>query len=320
MLAVALDAVARGWHVFPVHPESKRPPAFHGQTSCPHTGICATTHQGWEQRAVADPDLVRWIWGSTRYGGCNVGVACGPSNLVLVDLDVPRSPTEQPKDGSRRGEPVRTGADTFRSVCAQAGQPVPLGTLTGATPSGGTHLFYRAPQGVQLGNTQNERGNGLGWKIDTRGHGGYAMAPGSTTPDGPYRITRELPMLDLPTWLVHRLAPRPVTAVSRPVHSAVDRLPAYVTAAIRGEVDKVAAAAPNEHNIVLYVASTALGQLVAGGLLPASRAEVELTTAAVHMITDTCGCTDNEVRRVITAGLRAGAAKPRTAPTRRGAA
>ncbi|WP_238412327.1 bifunctional DNA primase/polymerase [Saccharothrix deserti] len=319
MLAVALDAVARGWYVFPLRPHSKKPPAFHGEDHCPATGICATTHQGWEQRATNDPREVRWYWESRRYGGCNVGIATGRSGLLIVDLDTADSPDDRPQDGSRRGE-VQGGLDMLVLLCEEAGQPIPMDTLTVETPSGGWHLYFRAPAGVRLGNTQGNRGLALGWKIDTRGQGGYVVAPGSTTPDGPYRLADDRPVADLPAWLVQRLTVRPPTATTAPVQIAVDRLPAYVEAALRGEADRVARAQTTAHNIVLYTAAVALGQLVAGGLLPSSRAEETLYAAATHMITGDCGCTDREVRRVIDRGIQAGRDKPRTAPARRGAA
>jgi len=319
MLAVALDAVARGWHVFPLRPHSKKPPAFHSLDNCPRTGICSTNHRTWEQRASNDPREVRWYWRSERYGGCNVGVATGPSRLVVIDLDTAGSPGAHPEDGSRR-EGVRDGLDEFLLVCEEAGQPFPFDTLTVDTPSGGLHLYFRAPAGVRLGNTQANRGRALGWKIDTRAVGGYTVAPGSTTPNGTYRVLEDKPIAELPTWLVQRLAVRPPTAGTAPAHIAADRLPAYVTAALQGEADRVARATPNSHNIVLYTAAVALGQLVAGGLLPPSRAEDTLYSAAAHMISGDCDCTDREVRRVIDRGIQAGHAKPRTAPKQRGAA
>jgi bifunctional DNA primase/polymerase-like protein len=70
-------------------------------------------------------------------------------------------------------------------LAEEAGQPLPGDTLTVRTPTGGLHL-YAVPAGVVLRSTAGERGNGLGWKFDTRAWGGYVVAPGSTTPDGRY--------------------------------------------------------------------------------------------------------------------------------------
>lgn len=322
MLTVALDTVARGWHVFPIRPNSKKPPALHGKDDCPHTGICATTHQGWEQRAMNDPDHVRWYWGSDRYRECNVGIATGPSGLLVIDLDTIKSPADVVPDGwKRRG--VRDGLDVFALLCEDAGDQSPWETLGASTPSGGMHLYFRAPADVRLRGTQGEQGNGLAWKIDTRGWGGYIVAPDSTTPDGPYRFTGDRPVLNLATWLVQALTPKPVTATTAAPQIRSERLPTYVAAAVRGECELVAAAAPSEHNRVLYAASGQLGQLVGGGMLPPFQAEEALYAAATHMITGQCGCTESEIRRVIGKGLQAGQARPRTAPadrTRRGAA
>jgi hypothetical protein len=61
---------------------------------------------------------------------------------------------------------------------------MPDRTYTVATASGGEHLYFRQPVGLQLRNTQGEHGSGLGWCIDTRGHGGFVVAAGSRRMDG----------------------------------------------------------------------------------------------------------------------------------------
>src|SRR6266702_5706926 len=222
MLAAALAATDHGFHVFPIRRGEKKPPALHGDTTdrpCPRTGICRDRHQGWEQRATRDPDEVRWYWTSTRFAGCNVGIATGPSGLLVVDLDDPKAPHDVPPGGwSRRG--CRDGHDVFAAVCADAGHPVPWDTRRIRTARGGTHLYFRAPTGPgggpQLRITEGEQGNGLGWKVDTRAWGGYVIAPGSITAHGAYRVDADLPVLDGPGWLVHRLTVRPPTAATAP--------------------------------------------------------------------------------------------------------
>lgn len=59
--------------------------------------------------------------------------------------------------------------------------PFPDSTYTVATPSGGTHLYFRQPSGAELRNTPAT----LGWRIDTRGHGGSSLGgryPPSSSP------------------------------------------------------------------------------------------------------------------------------------------
>ncbi|MCA1704179.1 MAG: bifunctional DNA primase/polymerase, partial [Actinobacteria bacterium] len=75
------------------------------------------------------------------------------------------------------------------------------------TPSGGLHLYYRAPDGVALRNTA---GTSLGWKIDTRAHGGYVRAPGALVHGHPYTVVHDTDPVPLPAWLLTRLRPTPL--------------------------------------------------------------------------------------------------------------
>src|SRR5690348_11041735 len=168
LLAAALDYAARGWHVFPLRPNDKRP-AFpdhtadtcHGRDPRCHA---AGMHVGWEPRATTDPGRIRRAWATTPY---NIGIACGPSRLVVVDLDTAK-PGQPPPPSD---PPVRNGADVFGLVCAahtSDGAPDLYATFTVATGRGGTHLYYRHPDdGPQLRNTSGDIGNGLGPLVDT---------------------------------------------------------------------------------------------------------------------------------------------------------
>ncbi|MET8756854.1 bifunctional DNA primase/polymerase [Lentzea sp. NPDC004782] len=317
LLHHALHYASLGWHVFPLRPGTKKP-ALHGNSPrrpCPRTGVCAGGHLGWEQRATTDPARITACWSAAPY---NIAIATKPSNLVVIDQDTRKSPDEVPPERWNRAGIV-DGHDVFAAVCEEAGQPIPWETYTVHTPSGGTHYYFTAPSTVELRNTEGDTGNGLGWKIDTRAHGGYVVAPCSTTPDGEYWASDTSAPVDLPTWLVHRLTPKPPAARTAPIVSRSERLPAYVAAAVRGERDRVAGAQSGAHTKTLFVASVALGQLVGGGMLPAATAEAELFNAALHMITDRCQCTEAEVLRTIANGLRAGASRRRTAPTEQAA-
>ncbi|WP_420118278.1 bifunctional DNA primase/polymerase [Micromonospora sp.] len=303
---VALAAAARGWHVFPLRPNDKRP-AFpdHQAADCTaRDPRCRNGHTGWEARATVDPDRIRRGWAETPYG---VGIACGPSGLVVVDLDI-RKPDQVPPPGCPY--PAATnGVDVLAALCEAAGQPVPDGTYTVTTGRGGTHLYFRHPAaGPALRNTAGERGNGLGWLVDTRAHGGYVVAAGSTVAGRPYAVARDLPVADLPDWLAERLAPAPLPP-QRPV--AVDlptgRAGAYLDAAINRQLDHLRRAAEGERNHTLYVSAVALGQLAAGGALPVDQAAALLEQAALSI-----GLTRFETLRTIRSGLAAGAHRPRT--------
>jgi len=197
----------------------------------------------------------------------------------------------------------------FAALCQAADQPVPDDTYAVTTGRGGVHLYFRQPAaGPAPRNTAGERGNGLGWLVDTRAHGGYVVAAGSAVAGNPYAIARDLPVADLPEWLALRLAPAPLPP-RRPV--AVDlpsgRAGAYLDAAIDGQLDHLRRAAEGERNHTLYVSAVALGQLAAGGALSVDRAAALLEQTALSI-----GLSRFETLRTIRSGLAAGARRPRT--------
>ena len=89
-----------------------------------------------------------------------------------------------------------------------------------------------------------------------------------------------------------------------------ERMPAYLRAAVAGEVARVAAATEGSRNHTLFVAACALGQLVAGDALPA-----ELVTAELHQAAAGVGLQPAETAATVRSGLRAGARTPRRPET-----
>jgi hypothetical protein len=305
MLESALDTAARGWHVFPLRPGGKRP-AFpnHDAGRCDGTDPrCRNGHTGWEPRATLDEHRIRRAWTGTAW---NIGIACGPSRLVVVDLDTPKPGDERPAEWDLPG--VETGADVLAVLCDRAGEPYPAATFTVATPSGGTHLYFTAPDdGPELRNTQGSKG-GLGWLVDTRAAGGLVVAPGSTVAGRPYTVTCDEPPAPLPGWLAGRLRPGPLPP-QRPVNVA---LPdghgnGYLRRAVEGELARVLESPPRGHNNALYLAAVALGQLAAGGALDEADVAEWLTEAARQV-----GQKPGETIRTIASGMRAGARRPRS--------
>lgn len=301
LLTAALAAAARGWHVFPLKPGTKYP-ALHRKDRCPRTASCRDGHQGWEQRATTDPDRIRAAW---AHGPFNIGIATGPSRLVVVDLDTAKPGDTPPAEWHIPG--VRDGQDVLAVLADRHGQPIPVDTLTVATPSGGLHLYYRAPDHVELRNTAGT----LGWKVDTRAHGGYVVAPGSTLVNGRYRYTVDDQPHPLPTWLAGLLRPAPpAPAPSQPVRVAPGRRSRYVDAAVSLECEKVTNARDGQRNASLYVAAKALGQLVAGGALREDDAVNELFSAAWKHIS-VGAYSQSQAMATIRSGLNAGALEPR---------
>ena len=302
LLDRALDAAGRGWHVFPLRPDDKRP-AFpdHLQDQCTHTDArCRTGHVGWEGRATTDPDRIRRGWATVPYG---VGIACGP---LRPGRHRPRRPQTRPDTtGRMRGLPARP---------TRVHRPVPprgaAGTRTTPTPCapalGGIHLYFRHPTGPALRNTAGQRGTGLGLadrhprprRLRRRRRLHRRRPP---VHDHPRQRRRRLP-----AWLAERLtptppAPRPVTITPPTVRAGT-----YVDAAIRRQLGYLHHAAQGERNHALYVSAVALGQLAAGGALTDAEVTEVLTPAALA-----AGLTERETTRTIRSGLLAGARRPR---------
>ncbi|MGH3722151.1 MAG: bifunctional DNA primase/polymerase, partial [Pseudonocardiaceae bacterium] len=148
-------------------------------------------------------------------------------------------------------------------------------------------------------------------KIDTRAHGGYVVAPGSSVPPSGYELIDDRDPVELPGWLHQALTPTPPTVISAPAHTVTTNPGGYACAAVRGECHRVRSAPRGQHNAVLCRAAYALGQLIGADLLGEAAARAELTTAASALISADCDCTPREIARVITAGLAAGARNPR---------
>jgi Bifunctional DNA primase/polymerase, N-terminal len=283
--AWALHLAERGWHVFPITPGAKKPPAI----------------TRWETRASTNSAQIHHWWRHTPY---TIGIATGPSGLVVIDLDTPKPDQAIPERWATLG--IDSGAEVLRALARRRDATV-TPTYAVSTPSGGWHLYYTAPPGVVLRNTHDL----IGWKIDTRAHGGYVVAPGSPVPPSGYELFDDRDPTVLPGWLGQTLTPKPATGLSGPAVAAATNPDGYTTAALRGETHRVRKAPPGQHNAVLCRAAYALGQLVSAGLLDETTARAELTTAALVLIDADCDCTPAEVARVITAGLAAGARNPR---------
>ncbi|MFE5603878.1 bifunctional DNA primase/polymerase [Streptomyces coelicoflavus] len=254
LLRAALSAAEQGRHVFPLRPGSK-PPALHGEKSCTRTGECESGHVKWEQRATTDTDRIRAAWSRAPF---NVGIATGPSGLVVVDLDVP-------KDKSSSDAP--DGAATFTALCERAGHAVP-DTYRVRTASGGEHLYFTSPPSLKLGNTAGTVAD----SVDTRAWGGYVVAAGSTTPAGSYEALCGPEAAVLPAWLQAILQPAPARPVGPLRLPVVDGSRAAL-AALESECAVVAAAPEGLRNATLNRCAFKVGRFVAWGELPRQTVE-----------------------------------------------
>jgi hypothetical protein len=271
-MRAAVRLAERGMYVFPLRPLSKQPAV-----------------RRWERAATRDPDTIRRVWRSAPY---NIGVAAGPSRLVVVDLDG--------SHGVTREQRPQHGRDAFAALARAVKQPLPGDTLMVATP-GGWHLYFRAPDGVDLRNTAGR----LGPRIDTRARGGYVVAPGSHVGRGRYRIVHAADPAPLPEWILERLRPRPPRPVPPRGCGRVRVASAYIRAAVRGEADRVAGAPVGQRNHALFRASARLGEFVAAGHLPEGEARAVLAEACSRHLGGE-GFRSMEMTNTIDSGIRTG--------------
>lgn len=174
--AVALAQA--GWPVFQLKPNGKKP-----------------QFTGWQKDATCDPHKVHKMWSWPESGNprhFNIGIAAGVPCAALrgevllpVDVDVKEE---------KKGE-----ASLIDLVVDQG---LDLATLTTISPTGSQHYYYATPEreDARLKNTVSHRKLGDG--IDTRGRGGFVVAPGSEINGVAYRWANDLPAKEAPPWLV----------------------------------------------------------------------------------------------------------------------
>lgn len=249
--------------MFPCRPGDKRP-----------------TVREWEQRACSDPDLVARYWPSPRH---NVGIACGPSRLVVLDLD---AHGELPVEWSQLPG-VNDGRDVLAQICEWAGMEWPE-TYKVATPSSGWHLYFAAPDGPEIRNSASL----IGPQVDVRGAGGYVVAGGSVVGGREYEVLDDTSPILLPAWIGRLLAPKPDHGPERPAPNGSP------SARLSGLLRTVERAQPGTRNETLFWAASRAAEMVAEGSLSSSEATRHLVTAAA-----VAGLPDAEARRTIASAL-----------------
>lgn len=292
----ALRSADDGQFVFPLWPRSKVP-ALHGANHCARRGICAEGHRGWEVQATRDPILIGRWW---QWWPLNIGIATGRSGLHVLDLDAAHD-----VDPPARWGGARHGADVLARLADEMGQPIPDTTYTVRTPSGGLHLYFRVSPTVELRNTVAR----VGWRVDSRGSGGYVVAAGSVLPAGRYVVTNDGPIAPLPTWLVPLLRPPQLQTRLPTVRShRTDPLNEVRRNAYLATIHHSVATTPSgqRHHVLVRAAYT-LGRLAEGGDITLDDARDCLYGAAARWR----GAPSTKDINTIEDGLAAGARKPR---------
>lgn len=115
-----------------------------------------------------------------EHPGCNWGIDTGKSGLTILDID-----NKKGKLGSLELELLEAN-----------NEPIPE-TFAVRTPTGGYHHYYTG----ESRNTAEKLGKG----IDTRGDGGFVVAPTSKVELGEYEIISSDPIAELPVWINDKL-------------------------------------------------------------------------------------------------------------------
>ncbi|WP_126641554.1 bifunctional DNA primase/polymerase [Embleya hyalina] len=315
-MAVARWCARSGWPVHPLTPQRKTPPANcdachepgHTHLDCPCLAAGRWCH-GFHA-ATLDPERIRAWWGrGSRFG---VGVACGPADLVVIDVDAhDAAPPARARllPGIAIGDHVdltglASGFDSLALLAALRSAPDPTedeDTLRVRTPSGGMHIWYRTtPNRRWLCSTGSSTGRALAWQVDVRGVGGYIVAPGTRTPTGAYTPEGSCRVpAPLPAWLASELVrtghadrpdsatrPNPVPQRARLAVAAAGgsaHLAAKTLGTVLREVaDCALVSSGTGFNDKLNRAAYTAGGLVAAGHLDPADAERLLLEAAEH--------------------------------------
>jgi putative DNA primase/helicase len=234
--------------------------------------------------ATTDADQITTWW--TRTPDANIAIATGTtSGLYVIDID-----------GAQ-------GEATLEQLEATHGAlPDTVQAITGGD---GWHYLFTHPGG-DLRNTAGKLGAG----IDTRGDGGYIIAPPSVHPDGPLYEWAAAPddveLAELPAWIVTELTAKPAPPPPGPTPSPPSSgTTPYAAKALEERAREVATAGEGTRNHTLNQAAFRLGQLVAGGQIHEEHARDTLEHAA-----RTAGLDGREISATVRSGLSAGAQQP----------
>lgn len=289
----AIMYVEHGVAIFPVRPQAKQPALprcpdavtddghkLTGQALAEHAADCPNDGHGFHD-ATTDLDTIRRWWNDIP--NANIGIALGTNGIFAVDVDGPAG---------------RATLDDLEATY----QPLPdtYEVITGRPEGHGRHHIYWQPQdGHPVGNGR------LGTDLETRGDGGYIIAPPSIHESGrPYLAEGSWSQItNPPDWLV-ALATKPDTPTTPTptVNPDSDELARKRLTAMAG---RVAIAPEGDRNNQLNWAAYTAGRLVGAGWLDRTHVEQVLTVAAQR-----AGLDPHEVAATIASGIDGGIQDP----------
>lgn len=233
----AVEYAEQGWAVFPVEPSGKKPMVK------------------WTDESSSDPDAVREMWDLCP--GANIGIDCGKSGLVVIDID---------------------DLDAVRVLAEKFGfDPSADETAVARTGRGGLHIYYRA--GAE---SVRNSASKVADHVDVRGDGGYVVAPPSGHESGnSYEWVRRVEPKPIPESMVkvfnYREEPKRVELPPERAHEK------WGLAILSAEVFAVETSLPGQRNNQLNRSAYLVYGAVKGGHLDHTIATMRLRQAATHV-------------------------------------
>jgi hypothetical protein len=159
-LRAALDAVRRGFSVFPIRPYVAPPDgASDEELAEAKKRAKRPAIENWQNLATTDEVQIRKWWKENP----NYNIGTPTDGRLVFDIDK-----------------THGGLDTWAALGLQYAFPTTLFTITA---SGGSHIIYARPDHTSVRNSASEIGPGL----DVRADGGLIVLPGSTIDGHQYR-------------------------------------------------------------------------------------------------------------------------------------
>lgn len=287
----ALAAAQRGLPVFPAHTRTDSGTCSCGKEDCGSPAKHPLTRRG-VLDASKDPSIIIGWW--QQWPWANLGMPTGkPSGIVVLDID-PRH-------------------DGYRTLAKLAANGEGFATLEVHTGGGGSHLWFRLPDGAEVTNSNKGIADQFGAGVDVRGTGGYVLIPPSLHISGRrYAWATGMPQ-PIPAWLLEVLnpptpPPRPVTTTIGPANGYTS-LERYWRKVFKERLQELANTSVNR-NDALNDAAFRMGQIIAHG---APEADIRAVLARVGL---EMGLTQAEVGGpegrggTVNSGIEAGKKQP----------
>lgn len=210
----ALWLAGMGYCIFPVEEDGKMPVI------------------PWKENSTCSLRVVREWW--DEFPNDNIGIDCGRSGLLVVDVD------------SEHAD------DAFVTLAKEHGSD--LDDVPTVDTRRGSHYYWSQPE-QPLGNTASKLYPG----IDTRGRGGMVLGPGSVVSGFTYELSwGDLDFVpELPSWLEKMLRPKPrrISISDRQRRGRLKRWPKLAQAELEKHVRRIEYSPDGQQNSRIYQAA-----------------------------------------------------------------